>query len=59
MLRASFETVDYQAEVIRFLSPSAEIFCDIWVNYLESVGWTEIEYEIQFERRAFDEGAGN
>lgn len=51
--KTQFEVIDYNAEVIKSISPNAEIFCDAWVNYLESNGWTEDQYEEEFERRAY------
>jgi len=58
-MRASFETVDSQIEIIYNISHifarPAEVFSAMWTTYLDSVEWTEEEFEQESNRQIFKE----
>lgn len=51
--KASFETIDFNLDVVMDLSTGPYDFCELWQKYLSSCGWTEFEYEKEVERRIF------
>lgn len=57
-MKASFETVDSQIDILYNISHifarPAEVFSAMWKVYLDSVEWTEEEYEQQSERQIFN-----
>jgi hypothetical protein len=52
--KASFELLDFYHDQLIELSPSAEVFCPLWKNFLTSNGWTEEEFEQRLTQEIFN-----
>ena len=57
--KSRFELLDYNCEVLKSICPSAEIFSDVWFNYLEGMGWDEDRYDNEAVKRAFGDNLLN
>lgn len=47
MRKISLQEIEFQADILFNICPSAETYCEAFVNLLASNGWTEEEYRIR------------
>lgn len=54
MKKISLQEIEFQSDILFKICPSPETYCEAFISYLKSNGWTEEEY-----RQGILNGQGN